>query len=37
MFILIHYNLKLLIQIETDALKVVVLKVLLQLKKNTLD
>jgi len=36
-FILMHYNLKLLIQIETDALKAAVLKALLQLKKNALN
>ncbi len=32
-----HYNLKLLIQIETDASKAAVLKALLQLKKNASD
>ena len=36
-FILVYYNLKLSIQIETDALRAAVLKALLQLKKNAWD
>jgi len=32
-----HYNLKLLIQIETDASKAAVLRAFLQLKKNASD
>ncbi len=36
-FILIHYNLKLLIQIETDVLKAAVSEALSQLRKNASD